>query len=674
MLTSIKLKLLLAFGTIFLLLLLSSLSNYIKLMDTAEVQTKVIDLRMVTVVAGKDITNGINSSLAALRGYMILGSDPQMAQKMSSEREEAWSNIDSSLAILSNLSVNWTDPTNKAMLSELESVLAEFKVSQEQIQTISNTPENIKSYHLLITDAAPRASKILDAITAIIDEEATLEATDERKLLLKQLADSRGSFAIGLANIRAYLLSGNSDFKDKFASNWQANTQAFDNIDSLAGILFTPSQNANWQIYQTIRLEFAPLPQTMFQLREANDWNQANHLLGSEAAPRASKALEILGTMRTSQDELLAEDIVNLKSNTQNMQVTLIGSAVVSLFISVLIGIWFSKDLLSRLMPILDRAKDISNNKLSGTPLPIQGKDELAELTREVNAMSLALQQVVESTALSMNEAAEGADAIFDSNSAMAEEITMQVDQVNMIAAAIEELSASAADVSMNSTDATHSSDDSLKLAENGGNLMDKSLEQMNEISEAFNESSTSIDSLSQQSHQIEGILSVIRGIAEQTNLLALNAAIEAARAGEQGRGFAVVADEVRQLATRTTEATQEVEQAIDAMRNDTQTVVSSMAIGREKVTQGIKVSHQVADMLKQIIDKAKDVALKVESIATTSEQQSAVTGDIASNISQTSMASQKVKEGIQGVVEMAKKVSENTIKRADELKTMINS
>jgi len=672
--TSLRTKLGISFGVIFLLLLISTIYNLANVSKIDDINSRVTTLRFTTVNAGKDIVNGINSSLAALRGYIILGSDPGKAEMMKKQRQQAWDNIDRNIALFTKLSVNWTDPNNVKTLTSLKTTLSDFKIAQKKVEDIAQAPENIVSYQLLLSDAAPRAATILANISTIIDLESDLPATPERKMLLKLLADSRGSFAIGLANIRAYLLSGDNQFKDNFLAKWQVNSQRFEEINSRYSHLFNNEQQNAWTNYKQVRTEFSAIPPRMFELRSATDWNQANYILGQEAAPLAAQSLSLLATMKNSQEKLLQGDVTLLSDASSAQYASLIGGGIISLIISVGIAFWFSNDLLSRLMPILQKARDIAANNLSTPTLYVKGHDELAELTTAVNSMSESLKETLSSTAQSMKTVSTDAQGIYHANADMSNNITLQVEQMSLIASAIEELSASATEVSNHSVEAATSAEGSLKIAEEGGSLVDGSLSQMNAISDAFNESATSIESLSAQSKQIEGILGVIRGIAEQTNLLALNAAIEAARAGEQGRGFAVVADEVRQLASRTTEATGDVEKAIESMRNDTDVAVQSIGVGRKRVTQGIESSGHVSTILNQIIERAKDVAMKVETIATTAQQQSTVTLEIASNTDEASAASRNVSASISEVVAMAHTVSENTNQRANELEAMVNS
>ena len=672
MLKSLRAKLVTSFGVIFLILVLTTGSNLYYVNQVNEVQERVIKLRFATVEAGKDISNGINSSLAALRGYMILGGDPAKGAEMKKQRAAAWLLIEKSIAAFNAVSVNWTVPKNIETLAKLKRVLVDFKEAQEQVEEVAQHKSNIASYQVLLTEAAPRAAKILSALTGIIDLEERQQASKERRDMLIQLANSRGSFAIGLANIRAYLLSGDQKFKALFEQKWQANEKAYQLIEQNFSSLLSPEQQTHWQAYRQYRAEFSTVPNSMFALRMADDWNKANYILGTQAAPTAALAVDYLKQMQASQNSLLLSDEDTLQSSSAMQVSILLIGAFSSLVISILVAIWFSKDLISRLTPVLRKALDISKNNLSTPELIIKGCDEISVLTDAVNQMNRSLIDTLSTTAESMQGVSSEANNIYIANTNMSKTIGQQNEQISLIAAAIEELSASSLEVSNSSEDTAQSAASSLVNARQGGDLVKNSLQQMNEISVAFNQSAESINSLSEQSAKVEGILGVIRGIAEQTNLLALNAAIEAARAGESGRGFAVVADEVRQLASRTTDATTEIETAIDKMRTDADIAVQSIDAGRDKVQHGKEISNQVSEMLQRIIGSATDVSDKVQQIATNSNEQSIVTAEIAENTNQASSLSLAVSEGISDVVKMTKMVSESSSDRADKLFKML--
>lgn len=192
---SLGAKLTLAFGVIILLMVASSAVNYLSVNESRDIYHRIADVRMGTVLAGKDLTRGIYQSLAALRGYLVLGDDPAMAVKMRGQREQAWQGIDDALDRYHSLSQHWTEGVNHSRLEEIQALLAEFRQAQQSVEEMAHTGANIPAYRVLLAEAAPRASRMLDEITGIIDAEAHLAATPERKALLKNLADTRGSLA-----------------------------------------------------------------------------------------------------------------------------------------------------------------------------------------------------------------------------------------------------------------------------------------------------------------------------------------------------------------------------------------------------------------------------------------------------------------------------------------------
>ncbi len=669
---TISKKLGLSFGIILLLMTISSVITYSLIIDNERIEHKVLNIRMKTVLLGKDLINGINQSLAGLRGYLILNKEPNKAEAMKKSRKEAWDLIDSTVAEYDQLAINRTVPENIKRLKEIKLELSVLKQAQQEIEDISLSNENVPSYQLLLTDAAPRAEKMLTNITTIIDEEMTYQATHARKSLLKSLADTRGSFAIGLAHIRAFLLSGDTSFKNNFNRAWQINEQSVNKINTSQVSLFSTKQQKLWQEFITVRDEFKILPEKMFNLRSRADWNKAHYWLGTKSAPSASKILSLLEEMNKSQNQLLADDVAAADHLIVIFKTTLIALTLISLIIGGLCYVLFSRDLLSRLDPILAKAKLIASGDMSGDTLAIKGNDELSDLTVAINKMSSSLLSLVKKTADSMVEAAKGSTEILTANQEIASGVNEQRAQMEQISAAIEELSNSSREVAHNCIDSSNSSTETLVLAKSGGEVVQQSLAQMVLIKESFDNSSAAMASLDLQSKTIEDILNVIRGIANQTNLLALNAAIEAARAGEQGRGFAVVAGEVRQLASRTTEATVEIEGAIDLMRRETDSAASIMTDGAIKVDQGVDMTHKAAYSINEIIDSVDAVVDKIQAIAATAEEQSMTTAEVARNTESVSSVTLQIEESINNVVNLSTTVTQGAQMKAEELLAMV--
>lgn len=227
--------------------------------------------------------------------------------------------------------------------------------------------------------------------------------------------------------------------------------------------------------------------------------------------------------------------------------------------------------------------------------------------------------------------------------------------QSTTVATASEEMSATSNDISQNCSLAAEVSNRASDNARGGALVVQETLEGMHNIAAKVRESAHTVENLGARSDQIGAIVGTIEDIADQTNLLALNAAIEAARAGEQGRGFAVVADEVRALAERTTRATKEIGSMIKGIQQETSGAVSSMENGVKEVERGMDSSRKSGEALQQILDAINDVTLQVHQIATAAEEQTAVTGEISSNINQ---ITDVVQQTAKGAHETAKEAS----------------
>ncbi|OFZ96604.1 MAG: hypothetical protein A2Z44_06840 [Betaproteobacteria bacterium RBG_19FT_COMBO_58_11] len=187
--------------------------------------------------------------------------------------------------------------------------------------------------------------------------------------------------------------------------------------------------------------------------------------------------------------------------------------------------------------------------------------------------------------------------------------------------------------VAEHARDAQNISQSSSELSTRGSDVILKVVEDMRGIAETVHESSAIIEGLGQQSDHIYSIVQAIKEIADQTNLLALNAAIEAARAGEQGRGFAVVADEVRKLAERTTRSTEEIATMIQKIQGGTKQAVASMGVGVERVNQGVSLAGQAGDAIRQIQTGAQRVGVAVTDISSAIKEQSIASAEIARNV-----------------------------------------
>jgi methyl-accepting chemotaxis protein len=293
---------------------------------------------------------------------------------------------------------------------------------------------------------------------------------------------------------------------------------------------------------------------------------------------------------------------------------------------------------------------------------------ELQRLKENINAMAEAISSVllqISSSADVTASAAAEISAITETLAASAAENSAQVDE---IATAIEEMSRTISENAMGATRAAEVADKNKKIAIEGGSAVQQTVDKMSEIANVVKASAEKIEKLGESSKQIGEIISVIDEIADQTNLLALNAAIEAARAGEQGRGFAVVADEVRKLAERTTEATKQIANMIKGIQKETEEAVRAMQQGTNEVNSGIVLADKAGKALQEIVQSSQEVWDMINQIAAATEEQSSTAEQVAKNVSSISQVTSDTANRVQDIAKSA----EDLAKQTDLLRTLL--
>lgn len=287
--------------------------------------------------------------------------------------------------------------------------------------------------------------------------------------------------------------------------------------------------------------------------------------------------------------------------------------------------------------------------------------DEIGKLFEGFNSSVKNIRELIGQVAQNVSSTAETSVKISSSSEQMAADAQEQSARTSEIASAVEEMTKTILETTRHSSQAAEAAKHGGEIAFEGGKVVDETIAGMDRIAEVVSKSAATVKTLGKSSEQIGEIIQVIDDIADQTNLLALNAAIEAARAGEQGRGFAVVADEVRKLAERTTKATKEIAAMIKQIQTDTNDAVNSIDIGNKEVQKGKRLADKAGESLKEIINSTREINDMIMQVAAASEQQSTTAEEVSKNIEAINNVIQESALGVQQIASASIDLNEMT-------------
>jgi len=337
----------------------------------------------------------------------------------------------------------------------------------------------------------------------------------------------------------------------------------------------------------------------------------------------------------------LAEETAMLKKSSENFRLFIIVMFVV---ITLLLMYEFAMAIrgIHTMDKVAEFAKSVAEGDLTQPDIDIADHKALHQIGDALNKMKHNLSRVVFNVTNTVGKLSTASDGLLSSSEIISSDTRAQVENTGKVASAVEMMSIVVYDVTRNSTIAAKSATEASELAVRGGAVVAETIEGMKKISQSVNKSAGTITVLGERSEQIGEIIKVINDIANQTNLLALNAAIEAARAGEQGRGFAVVADEVRKLAERTTSATNEIGDMIKSIQEETRHAVECMQSATKEVEEGVALANQADGSLKQIMGSVQNVMDMVQQIAESAKQQSSTGEDVSTTLQEISDENQR--------------------------------
>ncbi|PHN33247.1 methyl-accepting chemotaxis protein [Pseudomonas sp. ICMP 460] len=379
---------------------------------------------------------------------------------------------------------------------------------------------------------------------------------------------------------------------------------------------------------------------------EGSFWSDKNEDFYSVSVPFEGGPWAVVASMPKSE----------IREVTWAVGIRLVIGSVLAMLIAVGAAVWLLRSKLQPLSDLVRQAEALGAGDLSAR-LNVSSHDEIGQLARSFNQMGEALSTMVSHIRTAAEEVNSRARALSGLSGGAYDGMEQQSGEITSMAGAVEEFSATSLNIADNMGNTERLAQENAQQTRIGRTSMQEASSSLEHIAAALNSTATVINTLGQRSQEIGGIVGVITSIAEQTNLLALNAAIEAARAGEQGRGFAVVADEVRNLASRTRQATDEISVMIQSIQQETGNAISTMEQGKVLMQEGLSRNADVASALARIDEQSRSAGQQFAAITTATQEQSSTANVLSSNLQSIALANSEQREVVSNLAITAKEL-----------------
>lgn len=654
-------------GTGLMLILIAIVSGTVlfNLSRTKNDVSEVVTQRQPVMTTSLQLADAVDRASATLGFYL---SNPDATNKQ--DYDQSLSELNDIINKLIAMPMVKDDPQTLAQVKEIAGEVDKYKSYHDtMIKLATNFQDNFPAMQASSDTINPIAMNIQAGLQNMMAAELEEAATPERRRLLFEIATLRQNWMNILMGLRAYMAFRDNISLENLTTYRQAFDQQMEKMNQYNSLLNFEESDAMQNIKDGTAKYYKGLDDVV-AIHSSDKWRTDSYLIKTEIGPLVKTIKSKIDALVGKQTELtnsISTGLVDGVNHTQRVVLTLL---IVSIVVGLL-GTWLmTLSIVSPIKRAVEAMHDIASGEGDLTQrLDVKGKDEVAELSAAFNTFIGRVHELVSQVAGSTSQLASAAEEMSLIVDQTKNGIQQQSNETEQVATAMNEMVATVQEVARHADNAAQMAHQADDQAVTGKHVVARTINSIEQLAGEVNKASEVIHGLERDSEAIGAVLDVIQGIAEQTNLLALNAAIEAARAGEQGRGFAVVADEVRSLASRTQSSTQEIQAMIERLQVGARDAVSVMEKGNSQAQESVRQAADAGSSLEEITDAVANISQMNAQIADASRQQGTVAEEINRNISNITQVAEASANGTEDMARSSLALAE----LASSLQTMVS-
>jgi methyl-accepting chemotaxis protein len=589
----------------------------------------VVEELQPTMLASQDLSQSLAHAASALGLYLLAEEDSNRT-----EYRESLEAVDTAMSRLERMLSERADESQKASLQNLHGLVERFKAYEKtMINMVNDRLANYAGLSFAAQHLNPISQQMLQLSGEMVISEFEEATSETRRELFNEIHELRYTWSNVMNGVRAYIAFRGERSLNEIQLYMQGVDDKLEKLKAFGDEL-TFEQDEGLSGFAELKEQFVVKFDELRAIEESGKWRTDIQLIRDEVSPLLHQIDSELETLVEQQRSLAVATSTSLLADLDQNS-TFIGILLLAgLLVGVLVALLTSNQIATPILRLRAILEDMAKGQGDLTQrVKLASGDELGQASGFFNQMMAGLQEMVINIANEASQVEQGAGQSSERVTAVQANVVEGAERTRSTAAATEEMSATSAEIARNAETAAGEAEKARGQAQDGSTAMQQVAQEAQTMEAQMSQLQESVDAIEAKGRSMDKVIGVINEIAEQTNLLALNAAIEAARAGEAGRGFAVVADEVRQLASKTQHSTAQIRKLLDDNRHSNQALVSSM----EQVAETTGTMRQSVDDTEQVIRlMSENVELMnemVDQIAHAAREQSQTSEQIAHNV-----------------------------------------